>query len=533
MFFFQRKQNLYLSTRQELFEESFQKFDKQLDKSIEASFIASLAIAKQKRPHSIGETLIKPVLLDIVALMCGNSAAEKVKTVPLSNDTIKRRIDSMASDCADQLIKILRVSKFAIQLDESTTIADKALLLVYVRFVHEGEVQEDLLFSSNLEATTKGEDIFAKVDEYFAKHELSYQNLVACCSDGAASMMGKNLGFNTRLKRVAPHCKIIHCILHRQALAARKLSPELNNVLSISIKIINQIKARALNSRLFQKLCDDNDESYKTLLLHTEVRWLSRGKALSRLYQLRNSVTEMLLKINSEHSVTFSTDKFQTALAYLVDVFDQYNCLNLKLQGRDANVITCKEAIDSFIKKLSLWSEKVNTGNLEMFQELFERCMNNPLSSSLKEVIHAHLQALTKEMELRFQDLADSNKYCFVLNPFTAKLDDVNGLQEKEELLDLQASMSKQRYFEKHGFKKFWIHEGELMAPRLTKVAFDKVILPFATSYQAEATFSAVVLIKTKHRNRLSLHNDLRLSVTTLKPDIKCLVQRLQAQGSH
>jgi len=53
------------------------------------------------------------------------------------------------------------------------------------------------------------------------------------------------------------------------------------------------------------------------------------------------------------------------------------------------------------------------------------------------------------------------------------------------------------------------------MAPRLTKVAFDKVILPFATSYQAEATFSAVV-IKTKHRNRLSLHNDLRLSVTTL-----------------
>ena len=105
-------------------------------------------------------------------------------------------------------------------------------------------------------------------------------------------------------------------------------------MLSISIKIINQIKARALNSRLFQKLCDDNDESYKTLLLHTEVRWLSRGKALSRLYQLRNSVTEMLLKINSEHSVTFSTDEFQTALAYLVDVFDQYNCLNLKLQGR-------------------------------------------------------------------------------------------------------------------------------------------------------------------------------------------------------
>jgi len=140
----------------------------------------------------------------------------------------------------------------------------------------------------------------------------------------------------------------------------------------------------------------------------------------------------MLQKINSKHSVTFSTDEFLIALAYLVDVFYQYNCLNLKLQGRDANVISCKEAIDRFIKKLSLWSEKVNAGNLEMFQELFERCMNNPLSSSLKEVIHAHLQALAKEMELRFQNLADSSKYCFELNLFTAKLKDVNGLQKKK-----------------------------------------------------------------------------------------------------
>ena len=35
----------------------------------------------------------------------------------------------------------------------------------------------------------------------------------------------------------------------------------------------------------------------------------------------------------------------------------------------DANVISCKEALDSFIKKLSLWNEKLNAGNLEMFQE--------------------------------------------------------------------------------------------------------------------------------------------------------------------
>jgi len=221
---------------------------------------------------------------------------------------MKRRIDSMAMDCEKQLIAILKETKFSIQLDESTTIANEAVLLVCVRYVADGEVKEDFLFSSNLETTTKGEDIFLKVDDYFTTQGLSYTNLVSCCSDGAAAMMGKNLGFNARLKRVAPHCTIIHCVLHRQALAARKLSPELHEILSTSIKIINQIKAKALNSRVFQQLCEGNDEKHTTLLLHTEVRWLSRGRTLGRLYELRESVSEMLAQINSEYGAVFQTE---------------------------------------------------------------------------------------------------------------------------------------------------------------------------------------------------------------------------------
>ena len=80
--------------------------------------------------------------------------------------------------------------------------------------------------------------------------------------------------------------------MHRQALAAKKLSSILNNVLSVCIKLVNFIKSRPLNNRLFSELCID--EEHKTLLLHTEVRWLSRGRVLGRIIELKNPVIEFL-----------------------------------------------------------------------------------------------------------------------------------------------------------------------------------------------------------------------------------------------
>ena len=57
------------------------------------------------------------------------------------------------------------------------------------------------------------------------------------------------------------------------------------------IEMVNFIKTRPLKSRIFELLCKDMDSHYVRLLLHTEVRWLSKGKVLSRVIELQEELS--------------------------------------------------------------------------------------------------------------------------------------------------------------------------------------------------------------------------------------------------
>ena len=69
--------------------------------------------------------------------------------------------------------------------------------------------------------------------------------------------------------------KWTHCVIHREALAYKKMSPVLHDVFNDSIKVISFIKSRPRNARLFRRLCENMGAEHTQLLLHTEVHWLS------------------------------------------------------------------------------------------------------------------------------------------------------------------------------------------------------------------------------------------------------------------
>jgi hypothetical protein len=57
-----------------------------------------------------------------------------------------------------------------------------------------------------------------------------------------------------KVRDVAPDVTWTHCFIHRETLAAKGMSSKFKTVLEDSIKIINFIKARPLNSRYFHYL---------------------------------------------------------------------------------------------------------------------------------------------------------------------------------------------------------------------------------------------------------------------------------------
>ena len=88
-------------------------------KTFLASYQVAHRIAKCKKSHTIAEELILPAAVDIATTMIGVGAAQKLKLVLLSNDTMCHWIDDMAEDIHYQLIDQKKERELRLQVHEA------------------------------------------------------------------------------------------------------------------------------------------------------------------------------------------------------------------------------------------------------------------------------------------------------------------------------------------------------------------------------------------------------------------------------
>lgn len=68
-------------------------------------------------------------------------------------------------------------------------------------------------------------------------------------------------------------------------------------------------------------MCDEMGSQYVNLLYHSDVRWLSRGKILTRVMSLR---LEIQILTEKKHSLAdkFNGDSWVAKLAFLSDILN-------------------------------------------------------------------------------------------------------------------------------------------------------------------------------------------------------------------
>jgi zinc finger BED domain-containing protein 5/7/8/9 len=171
-----------------------------------------------------------------------------VKLTPLSADTIAR--EDMSDDIDRQLAEDFSnnqepISKlWALQIDESTDISNKAQLLAYIRIVMNGSIQKQFLFCSELKKTTTGQDIFKLVKKKIDSRGIKWKNCVTVCTDGAPSMLGCKKGFVAYVLKVNRNVKIVHCMHDSSRALPGKLCQTMNEV----IKVANYFKSNSFRT---------------------------------------------------------------------------------------------------------------------------------------------------------------------------------------------------------------------------------------------------------------------------------------------
>lgn len=325
--------------------------------------------------------------------------------------------------------------------------------------------------------------------------------LTGVCTDGANVMIGKNSGLVGQLKRHGFAVKNFHCIIHQAALASKFIAD--CSAMKIAEQIINKIRGghHSLTHRKLKQFLTKKNASHCDLKMFTEVRWLSRGYCLNRLFELKEEIPEFLEIEDMEEYHFFKDQTFILDLAFLADTTLFLNEFNLQLQGKGKNIYELYKTVFNFKTKLYLLLLEIQSNDFSNFPKTRQICGNK---TNFRKNEHLVIfETLLNNFEDRFKDLQDIKPLLDLFeNPFSCEVTSYE-FQVQVELVILRSEVQEPSRMD---MNDFWKNLDPVIYPELKTISL-KVLSFFATTYFCEQIFSDLKFICSKQRNALSSQN--------------------------
>ncbi|KAM3836157.1 general transcription factor II-I repeat domain-containing protein 2A-like [Diretmus argenteus] len=282
---------------------------------------------------------------------------------------------------------------------------------------------------------------------------------------------------------------------------------------------MQSIKGTTAGNDLFT---EENESEHGDISYHSNVRWLSLGKVLKSVWDLRDQIQNFCGK--KGHDIPeLSEEDWVADLGFAVDVTALMNELNVKLQCKGLFVHEMYSAVTAFMRKLQLLSSQVKDNILTHLPTLKE---------ATRSADHLHkysskLKALHGEFSRRFQDFKTlESEMHMVSSPFTCSVDNPPS-DVQMELIDLQSDLLLVEHFRSVSLLDFYSSLKEENFPHLRRHA-PRILVLFGSTYVCEQTFSVMKFNKSKHRSSITdehLLAVLRLATSDIQPDFNALVQ--------
>lgn len=511
-------------------------------------------VAEHNLPYNITDHLSK-----LVVQICPDSKV--AKSLKCSRPRVQSIVENViGAESFTELCEDLRNVKFSLVIDESTDLSTTKHLCMVARHVKNNQVRDSFLALiplSSADATTLCESIV----KFFMDNNIPYKdNLIGFASDGANVMMGQRHSVMVLLKSEIPNLFIMKCICHSFHLCASYAGEKIPRFVEDLVRdIYNYFGSSPKRTKEYEEFQIFCQLKIHKILHPCQTRWLSVHAAVSRILEQYPALklyfidavasqkelliaTNILNKLNDPVSLLF--------LQFLDFVLPIFNQLNKEMQAEGARIhilyshvcASLKTLLDCFLKRSYLNAtniEDVNFKNPHNFLDMHEmyfgaKVMDTLLNDNsltadqlnlfrtrcLQFYIEASEQIIQR-FPLKNNPLKDLN----VLAPENVKkgiqpsliplcrafsgLVNVKDYQDIDTQWRLLRNTQEINMF-KDDAEDFWANVAQMKGgdgtPLFGSVAtfvFHILSLPHSSA-NVERIFSAVNLIKTKNRNRLS-----------------------------